>query len=114
MANTYIELMKPTKITTGWELEIELVPDLGAYKELEVQFAVVNAGSGTGGETLVLTHSATKYGKYLAISGSSITIDSTAADSHKSVAHFLRFIGARAQGTVTGSPVVGIQIIAKD
>ncbi len=114
MASTFVELMPPTKITTGWELDIELAADLGSFRTLEVQWNVLTPGNGTGGESIVLTHCATKHGVYLTLSGSGIVIDNSAADAHKAVPDFLRFVRARAVGSVSGVPVIGAQIIAKE
>ncbi|RME27401.1 MAG: hypothetical protein D6798_04640 [Deltaproteobacteria bacterium] len=59
MASTVIQLVPVNKLTTGWALSQSEAADLGAYKSLGIQFQVLTPGTGTGGEKLELTHSAT-------------------------------------------------------
>lgn len=111
---TYIELLPATQLSTGYEMSKREAMDCGAYKTLEVQFEVLTAGSGTGGEAVVLQHSSLRDGEYLDISGTGIAIDSTAVSAYQHVSSFLRYVRVKVNGTVAGSPVVAIRVIAKD
>lgn len=111
--NTYVQILLPSKLYTGFQQTTEQAVDLGGYKTLEIAFLVLAAGSGTGGETLELESAATRDGEYFPITGADVKIDSTGASKHVQADSFLRYVRAKVVGTVAGNPAAGIDAIAK-
>ena len=108
-----IELLPPTVITTGFAQSKNEAIDLGPYTSVLVEYDVLAAGSGTGGEALVLKHCAIQFGNYQVVSGAGIPVDSTATSTTKAPASVSRFVLLESSGTVVGDPAVGVRLVAR-
>lgn len=113
LANFYAEILPPQKLPTGFRQPVEDAVDLGGYSTLECAMSLLTPGTGTGGATLVLESAATRNGEYFPIPGASMVIDSTGVSKHVQADSFLRFVRAAVVGSVGGTPVGGVGVIAK-
>ena len=109
MASEYRRLLDPSTAKATVFQELREAWDAGAYRVLEVHVRVLKAG--TGGN-IILQHAAVnEEDAYLDLANASTALNGQGA--YLTISNFLRFIRWRTDGAVAGSPVVMIEIIAK-
>lgn len=112
MASMYRRLMEPTSITASQSQLTFDAMDAGAYLRLEVEVRVLKAGSGSG--NVFLQHAAVnEEGSYLAVASAAWPVNATGT-FYLSITGFLRFVRWAGDANVAGSPVIQIDVIAKD
>lgn len=108
-ANT---LMTPRVIPSNYTLPEHEVLDLGAFKQLGAEINVLTAG-GQGGENMLIETAAINEDTAFKPIPGMLADMGTAGTTHVYTDQFMRYIRAKASGTVTGSPVVAINTISK-
>lgn len=91
--------------------------DLGAYKELSIEFQLLKSGTvSSGAFSLIIEHAAIPQDDaFLAVTGGTLPLTGTAQPSFVHVTGFLRYVRWRVSGPdVSESAVVAVHIIAKD
>lgn len=110
MASEYRRLLDPGTAKPDVFQELREAWEAGAFRVLEVHVRVLKAG--TGGN-IILQHAAVNEDDaYLDLAGSTTVL--TGSGAYFTISSFLRFIRWRTDGGVAGSPVVMIDIIAKE
>lgn len=119
MASLSYRLLDPTTIVTGFKLPREQVLDAGAYGKLQIMFRRLK--DGTSATTyLRVQHAATNEDDAFVDlkdkDGNLVQISLDSADGAPKfvvVDNFTRFIRVIAVGTVTGAPVLLVDLVAK-
>lgn len=111
MASLYHRFLPYQTVSASQTMTRDEVFDAGAYRVLEVQCRVVVAG---GGGSIKLQHAAVNEpDAFMDVSGGSWNLNAT-SKNYYSVTGFLRYLRWVTDGSVSGSPAVLIDIIAKE
>lgn len=110
MASQYVRLLDATSLSASKESPLDKILDLGAYTQLNCQLKLIKMG--TGG-TIKIYHSATNEPDSFLSTGASWDLN-TGTGAFIQITGFLRYIKWVTDTNVTGSPVVLIDIIAKE
>jgi hypothetical protein len=111
MASAYRRLLEPRSFSSDENQPLFEAWDAGNFRVLEVDFCVLKTG--TAGN-LKLQHAAINVEESF-IDIATISADLTASGhDYQEVTKFLRYVRWKVDGTVTGSPVAFIDIIAKE
>jgi hypothetical protein len=118
MASKYVRLMDPTTLSASLTQDRDLIVDLGAYKNLIILARILKAGSGGGKvklKTAAVLGEPTGWVDLLDVSAATVevSVDAT-GNTMKAVNYFLRYVRWECDGSVGGSPVATIDIIAKE
>jgi hypothetical protein len=115
MAGQSIRLLDAIVLSANKEQPRDQVVDVGAYRQLVIQGRVLKAGTGVGGGKLKIQHSAVnEAGTFEDLSSASWVVDSTAASAVVSSDTFLRYIRWVCDASVAGTPVMIVDVIAKE
>ena len=118
MASQYARLLDPHTIVANFVPGRENWLDLGAYRVLEVSFRVLKSGTGTDATALVkLQHAPVMEDEaFIDLVGATARTDSTATSipTFVEVPAFTRYIRWVASSSVAGSPIVLIDLVAKE
>lgn len=115
MASMYVRLLDPQALSASKESPREQVIDFGAYKQLNVDVRVIKAGTGTAAGTIKLQHAAVNEpDAFRNLTNASWVIDSTGTGGYLEITAFLRFVRWVTDSNVAGSPVVLIDVMAKE
>jgi hypothetical protein len=111
MASKAVRLMEPQSPAASTKQSRTEAQDFGAYRTLQVQPRVLKAGSGGN---ISLEHAAVNEEEaYTTISGTSVALNAT-SNTPITVSNFLRWVRWATDGSVAGTPLVLIDIIAKE
>lgn len=114
MASQSNELMSPRVIPSNYVQPDHEVLDLGAYKQLNAEIVVLTAGTGGAGEKIVLQTAAVNEENRFQDVPTMEAVLNNVATVHVTTDQFMRYVRARANGVVTGTPVVTITTIGKE
>jgi hypothetical protein len=111
MASQYKRLLAPTTLSASMQPPLEMIFDAGAFQTLEVEVRVLKAGSAG---KIKLQHAATgdEPDSWIDLASATVDLDAAGA-SYLHVASFLRYIRWVGDGSVAGSPVVQVDLVAK-
>lgn len=112
MSSMTVALLPATTVTADMEQDPSRIVDLGAYRHLEVLINVLVASS-TGGTIKLQTNVRNEPDGWVDISGVSLSLTSTGAVL-KSSSSFLRYVRWITDANVDGTPVVQIDLVAKE
>jgi hypothetical protein len=108
MSSQYVRLLDARVLAPSQVCPIDKVVDLGAYGKLEIDPRVMTVGN--GGNLIVETSATNEDGSWRTIA----TIPLNAVANLLQVTSFLRFVRWRTDAAVAGSPVVIVDILAKE
>lgn len=117
MASQYVRLLDPQVVGPSLIQPRENWLDLGAYRQIVVSFRVLKAGTGDNAAAVIkLQHAAVMEDEAFADTAASVRVDSTAAaiPTTIEVTIFTRYIRWVTGSAVAGSPVVLVDIVAKE
>lgn len=115
MAALYRRVQDPTACTAGFKTPRDEVPDVGAYSKLYVQFRRLKDGN-VAGTYLRLQHSTlNEDASFKDVPGCEIALDNFGDNNLILVVNdFARFIRLIVVGTPGGTPIVGVDFVAKE
>ena len=109
MSNESKRLLDPRVLGADDTQDVKDAYDAGAFDKLEIQARFLKSGSAGN---LILQHAAVnEEDSYISLGTASWA--TTGSGGHISISNFLRFIRWKADGSVAGTPVAMIDIIAK-
>jgi hypothetical protein len=112
MASQVFELLLAQDVPANFIQPMEGVVDAGAYRQLNVDFNLIKAG--TAG-TLELEHSATlREEGFFPLGAISASLTGATGHTPKTVESFLRYVRAKSDGAVAGNPVMSVTLVAKE
>lgn len=124
MASQYHRLLDSMPISGTKSQDREQVFDAGAYKQVNVEFIFMAAGTLTSGSTLTLTlqhASANEDGLFMDVKdvdGNTVQINllGTPDNSYHQVEGFLRYLrwDIGGDGVVNAQPIAGMDLVAKE
>lgn len=115
MASQSVRILDPQPLGASAEQPRDQVVDLGAYKQLVASCRVLKVGSGAGGGRVKLqTAAVNEPGAFHDVAGLSWVVDGSATGGMASSGEFLRYVRWVTDAGVAGSPVVCIDVVAKE
>ncbi len=111
MSNLFHRILDPQTISGDMDQGVFEALDAGNYKELDISIRVMKAGSAG---VVRLQHAAiNRDDAYIDLDGTNVNLNAT-SDNFVQVTAFLRYIRWRTDTSTAGSPVVTIDVIAKN
>jgi hypothetical protein len=104
----YLRLLDPRTITANDVQPRDQVADLGAYRQLMIHLRLLKVG--TAGNLLIQDAAVNEEDAFRTIA----TISLSAASNPVEITAFLRYVRWKADTGVTGSPVVVVDLVAKE
>ncbi len=111
MASQYSRFLPLQTLSSTQTMPRDEVLDLGAYNTLQIQLRVLVAGS--GGNVKIQHAAVNEPDAFKDLSGASAALNAT-GNHFVTVTNFLRYLRWVTDGSVSGSPAVLIDIIAKE
>ena len=114
MAALYKRLVDSRIITAKWTLAREEVLDVGAYRKLDVQFRLVKEG--TAGTVWLESAPVNEADAWQQLGASASLLGTGFVNGKKQLSSedFYRFLRVVSDGAVGGSPVLTVDVVAKE
>lgn len=114
MASQANNLLSPRVLDSNYTQPEHEWIDLGAFRHLGAEVLVLTAGTGADSEKVLIESAAIKdAASFRPVTGLEVKLN-TVGVSHVYADEFMRYVRVKVTGTVTGSPVVAVNIIAKE